>query len=213
MKKPPYLTATDIERMNKAYWAEKDKKINGIISQFANEMRARMLETFFTKELKMSAEETAPSLQDWNTEKAKGVNLGELDALVIEYKKRREAREAAEEESTRLYKLMEETKVSILRILMDAGKSKYPVDGVGTVSIVNKYVVRTPKEITALRALRGYIISKYGAETADQMFTVNHQTLNSFFNKEKEAVEDPSFVLPGCEAPTLEQQLRFTKKD
>jgi hypothetical protein len=161
----------------------------------------------------MSAEEVQPSLEDWNKEKAKGVNLGELDALVTEYKKRREAREEAEAKSTECYKLMEETKVSILRILMDAGKSKYPVDGVGTVSIVNKYVVRTPKELAALRALKGYVITKYGAETADQMFTVNHMTLNSFFNKEKEAVEDPNFILPGCEAPTLEQQLRFTKKD
>lgn len=156
---------------------------------------------------------TTPTTQEWKDESVKSVNLEELDQLVAKYKELRSDYEDKKARSNEASALMDETKNAILLVLMNAGKSKYFVDGLGTVYTINKYVVRTPKELEKLRALRCYIQSKYGPDAADQLFTVNHQTLNSFVNKEIEAVNDPSFVIPGLEAPILEQNLGFRKDD
>lgn len=152
------------------------------------------------------------SLDDWNEVGAKAIDVATFDALVVRYKEQREIYEATKKAATVEYLKVQEMENQILALLKDSKKSKYFVDGIGTVYKIDKYVVRTPKELQQLRDLYDYVAKNHGQDAADQMFTVNHQTLNSFYNKEAEASEDPAFKLPGVESPTLEQSLGLRKK-
>ena len=148
-------------------------------------------------------------LEQWKEASGKEVSLGELDVLVtdlFEVGKQYDELEAKKKERGQAY---EELQGKILLILQQAGKSKYSVDGVGSISVANKYVIRVPKEISSIRECRAWFMLHKGPDVTDGYFKPNSQALTAFYNAEKEASNDPMFSIPGVEAPTLVQTLRF----
>lgn len=104
----------------------------------------------------------------------------------------------------------EKQKNLVLELLDKAGKTKYFVEDLGTVNIVNKYMVRLPKDLSAKRDLFQWIKEKHGEDTLDGMVSIHSSTLNSFVNELKEI--DASIEIPGLEPPTHERVIRFTPK-
>lgn len=107
--------------------------------------------------------------------------------------------------------------VQILDMFEKLGKSKYYLDGVGTISTRTAYSVRVPKDMESKKKLFEYIHNKYGPEAYWDYATVNSAKLNSFAKEELALAEesgDTSFNLPGVEAPTarISLSLRRDKK-
>lgn len=145
----------------------------------------------------------------WGQEPQAQVDLATLDKMVEDYRIARADYDTAKEAASKLYAVSEEKEKLLLDTLMAAGKSKYFVDGLGTVSVVNKYSFTTPKSPEEKEALFQYIRNKYGYETLIGYQSVNSQTLNSFAKKEME--EDATLQIPGLKEPTHSQEIRWTK--
>ena len=117
------------------------------------------------------------------------------------------------EEKKKIYKeadnAYEEQRVRLLNLLTSTGKSKYHVDGLGTISLAIKTSVTVPKDPIGKKAMLEYFES-LGPELYRSYVTVNSQTLNSYVNQQCEL--DPSFVLPGVGEKKETPELRFRKE-
>jgi hypothetical protein len=100
-----------------------------------------------------------------------------------------------------------------MQTLKAAGKKSYPVDGLGTFTIIHKNSVCVPATLEAKRELFKWIEDTHGKDYLDSMVGIHSGKLNSFYNEEFDKSEDKSlFSIPGLEAPTLKEEARFTKK-
>jgi hypothetical protein len=152
------------------------------------------------------------ALDEWQEVAASSVSLADLDAMVDDYKKKREEYEAAKKVSSELYKIAEEAENKIVSTLKAANKKSYKVDGIGTVTRVEKLVVTVPKDLEAKRSLFSWIKNKYGVDTLDDMISINHQKLNGFYNEEVDKhKDDPLFKIDGLDEPTAVESLSFRK--
>ncbi len=96
----------------------------------------------------------------------------------------------------------------VLKALEQAGKTKYTVDGVGTVSKVDKLSVQTPKSMDDKKDFFKFLIKEGGEELLYAYATVNSMALNKFYNETKEE-KGMDYDIPGIDAPILNTQLRF----
>lgn len=150
-----------------------------------------------------------PNLAAWNAvaEHATGpIDVGQLDALVAAYKEARDDYDAKKKISNEAHTKSEGLKAQVLAALKAAKKSKYHVDGIGTVYQTQKFQVTMPKGLTEKQQLFRFLQER---KIHLEFLTVNHQTLNSLFNEERD--KDPAFKLPGVADPVLEEGLSFRK--
>lgn len=154
------------------------------------------------------------SLDEWAGLSAEKIDVSAMDAMIHEYQRKRQAHEEAKEVASAKYKELEEIENKVLSTLEATGKSKYFVDGIGTVSKISKYVVRVPKDLEDKRKMFAWLAENHGPDVRDTMLSINHQTLNSFYNAEEESrrkLGNPNFSIPGVELPVEEKSLRFQK--
>lgn len=153
--------------------------------------------------------------QLWNPEEElsdKPVSLEQMDLLIKAYVEKREDYEEAKKISTQKYHEYEAAEKRVIDALRAANKTSYKLDGVGTFSRTFKEVVTVPKDLESKRALVKWIRERYGDDVCDQMLSINHQTLNSFYNQEAEKAEDRSlFRIPGLDAPTVVENASWRK--
>lgn len=157
------------------------------------------------------------SIEQWNEVANPGaeISLGELDALVKEWKAAREDYEAKKELAKQANEKADDLKNKVLGILQAAGKKKYAVDGLGLVYTSTKYVVPTPKDNGSKRLLYDYINNVHGHEVLTSMLSIHHATLNSFYNAEAEAAAKEGiadFSIPGLDQPTAQINLNFRQE-
>lgn len=103
----------------------------------------------------------------------------------------------------------EAARAAILDLMEKSGKSKYQLDGYGTVSRTEKYSITTPKDNDSKEKMLAHFSEK-GRDFFLSYVSVNSATLNSYFNSSKEA--NPDFTIPGIGDPTVRQSIRFTKE-
>lgn len=145
------------------------------------------------------------------------LNMSEMDALVRKSQEQWDEYEKQKKLSTELHNKYEETEAAIMAALKAAGKTKYHVDGVGTVSIVQKASVLTPKTIEDKEKLFQYLRSK-GKEVLYSLATVNSQTLNAWYQRELDDAAAKGilgFSVPGVGESVMRESMRFnteTKK-
>jgi len=161
-------------------------------------------------------------LNDWDLDESPELNLKDMDDLIKEMREARELYDEKKKASTDAYKDYAALETKVMLALEAAGKKSYKVDGLGTFTIVEKRVVTTAKTIEAKRKLYDWIQDKYGEEYLISILGVNHNTLNSFYNREyNEYVEKAKaaqergetiepFDLPLPE-PTLQKSTSFRK--
>jgi hypothetical protein len=154
-----------------------------------------------------------PAEWDNHTVRA-SINVSQLDAMI---KRSAEAWAAHDEQkaiSSKLYKEAEALDEKILITLKDSGKSKYFVDGVGTMSIVSKFCVKVPSSVEAKKAFFAHLKAR-GETLLYAMLTVNSNTLNAWYNAELDTAEElgraKGFLVPGIDQPTNRESLRLTR--
>ena len=134
----------------------------------------------------------------------KPIDTQELDTLV----------KIMDETETELKTLEEKYKAvreKVLSILVNAGKSKYFVEGLGTISTAERLLFPTPKSKEEKEALFAWLKSK-GEDFYYTYCTINSQSLQSLAKMEMESSEDPSnFKIPGIADPTSRKELRFRR--
>jgi hypothetical protein len=151
--------------------------------------------------------------QDWlDASATKTLDLEQMDALVEKSVAAWAKYDEAKAISSALYAEAERVDAQIMTTLKDAGKSKYFVDDVGTISVVQKAVVTVPKTIEAKHKFFEYLKS-LGEEVYLAMATVNSNSLNSWFSEKLEEASAKGilgFSVPGIDDPTTRESLRFT---
>jgi len=131
-----------------------------------------------------------------------------IDNALKLYSEKRADYEAKKEISNKADFEAKEAKRKLIEILKATGKSKWEVEGIGKASVFVKMTVTTPKEIEEKKKMLAYFNS-LGEDIYLSVVNVNHMTLNSFYNQQKE--NDPEFELPGIGMPVAEDNIRFTR--
>lgn len=137
------------------------------------------------------------------------LSVEQMDTMVRQLKEARQVYEEAKKKSSEAYSALEKVETQIVNALKASGKSKYFVDGVGTVSWYVKESFTTPKVNEDKTKLFNYIKEKYGADVLMSMVSIHSATLNSFANKE---TEGGVMEIPGLSAPTGSEILSFRKE-
>lgn len=137
----------------------------------------------------------------------------QMDALVKDMLDKKAEYDLKKDISNAANEAYEEARARLLGALDAAGKSKYHVDGLGTVSKVTTYKVTTPKDIGDKKKMLTYF-RQQGPEVYLSLVSVPYQSLNSYFNQEAEAAQARGevFSIPGVEAPVASDNIRFTKE-
>lgn len=143
----------------------------------------------------------------WNTVGAEDIPTTAFDTLVSRMLTEWDVYEAKLDEAKALKAVYDETEIELMDLLKRAKKTKYQAEGLGTVGITNKYMVKTPKSIEDKQSLFDWIKGKFGYESMMGLTTINSQTLNAFVNEIKE--KEPTIEIPGLEAPTHRETLSF----
>lgn len=144
----------------------------------------------------------------------KNISVKDLDNLIFEYLDAEKNYEEAKKISNEKYRVLCELEERLIETMTAANKRKYFLKDVGTVSVVTKYTVQTPKTIEEKEKFTNYLREKYGQEVFLDYFSVNHNKLNAFYNQEVEQAlreGNGNFQLPGIEAPTHRQYLSIRK--
>lgn len=140
------------------------------------------------------------------------ITVEELDGLIGRYVSTRKEYEEKKRVSSEAHAIMEVAEKTVQEALKTLGKKSYKLEGTGTFTRVMKEVVTVPKDLGAKRDLFNWIHEKYGQDVLDSMRSINHMSLNSFYNQEVEKEKDnPAFSIPGIEAPTVVENVSFRK--
>jgi len=149
-------------------------------------------------------------MQDWGTEVSVTVEqLNKAAGIVGELRKEYETRKAFASEAEKELSAAEE---NLVKLLEASGNTKFFAPGVGTVSLITKMSVTTPKDIHEKKEFFKFLEDKYGEEGLYTYATVNYNSLNSLYNQLLEESNEPAlFSVPGVGAPTAKVSLRLTR--
>lgn len=147
------------------------------------------------------------NLDQWNEVAAEEVSTAQLDELAKLMNEQWNEVEKAKKAAEAVRETYDQTESRLLELLKKAGKTKYVVEGLGTLSISTKFMVRTPKTPEEKQALFNFIRESKGPEVLMGLVSINSNTLNSFVNEEKKV--NPLVSIPGLEAPTARETLSF----
>jgi hypothetical protein len=139
------------------------------------------------------------------------LTIEDLDKMILEYVEARKVYEEAKDISSEKYSLLSAVENKCMAALKAVGKRSYKLEGVGTFSRIMKEVVTVPKTLENKRDLYCWISGKYGNDVLDEMTSINHAKLNSFYNEEASKSKDPLFSIPGISAPTHVENVSFRK--
>ena len=137
-----------------------------------------------------------------------GVTTDELDSKIKEMQELREIYDEKKKEASKAHADYEQQKYAVLKLLEASGKSKYYVEGLGTVSVVLTKSAKIPKDFETKKSLIDYFYG-LGKEAYYSFVTVNSRTLNSYINEQTET--NPDFKIQGIEQ-TIGSDLRFRKE-
>lgn len=138
------------------------------------------------------------------------ITLEQLDALAAKIKLLRESYDDAKKQATACHDALEISQNEMISLLKAAGRKSYPAPGIGNVGYREKEQYTVPKDTDAKRELFKYISDKYGRDVLTSMVSINHQTINSWANKETETGEVQK--IPGLDQPTMIETFYFTKE-
>ena len=149
--------------------------------------------------------------EQFNAETAEQINVKELDRLVGLYKIARDDYDKLKASASEANKVVEDYEKKLLEYLFISGKTKLYVEGIGTISTVEKMYIATPKDNESKELFFQWVELEYGKDGLLRYQTVNSQSLNSLFKLYKE--DHPEVTsLPGLGEVSTTTELRFTKK-
>ncbi len=138
------------------------------------------------------------------------VTIQEVEKLIREYREARDNYDAAKKVSNELEAKSWDFEMKVMSMLEKLGRKSFDVEGVGKVTKCMKLVYSVPKTHEEKLALFDYIKNAHGADVLTTMTTINHQTLNSWANKEIETGEISK--IPGLDSPTSQEYLQLRRE-
>lgn len=158
---------------------------------------------------------STPTTEQWLEATAvKTLDMNEMDTLVEKSVEAWSVYDEKKKLASVAFAEAEQIDAQILKALKDAGKTKYHVDGIGTISLSQKAVVRVPSSIESKKEFFKYLRT-LGEDVLFSMTTVNSNTLNSWYGAQLEEVASKGilgFSVPGIEEPTMRESLRFNSE-
>lgn len=137
------------------------------------------------------------------------IPVSELDDQMKSYLDAREDYDAKKKVSNEADAVCKEEKRKLVELLKRAGKTSWDIEGVGKASITNRTMTTVPKDPEAKKEMLAHF-RQLGPDRYLHYVSVNSMTLNSYINQELE--NDPSFQMPGCELPTVTENITFRRK-
>lgn len=138
-------------------------------------------------------------------------NIKELDALCTKFAGLRDKKTALNAELKGIQEELDKIEAEFLEHLEAAELDGF--DGSeGRLSIVEKMRVTVPKSVEDKKALAKYLEKK---KIFWELFGINSQTLNSFYNAEADIAKDrgdADWSMPGVNPPSIELSLQFRRK-
>lgn len=140
------------------------------------------------------------------------VNIADLDALLKDLqvikRKRDSLKKLMDDETSKL----EETKGILMKFLEATKRDSYSHPDFGTVSLVRKMSVATPKTLDEKRLVKSWLFHTEGPDAPDTYMSFNSRTLNSFYNEKLKEYAERGEVLdiPGL-TPTEYTQVVYRK--
>ena len=147
-------------------------------------------------------------MENFGHSEAKPLDLAAFEMLVAELYDQREKVKSMEEAVDNEKGHLEGLKAKVMTCLDQAGKSNYKSER-GTVSVVNKFSVETPKELEAKKAFFEWLEQR---GLFDEYATVNSAKLNALYNEHLEISGDPNFKIPGIGEAKHYKQLSIRSK-
>jgi len=137
------------------------------------------------------------------------VTTAELDAKVQAYQEAREEADKKKAVYSEANKQADALEAELILMMQACKKSSYKVDGVGTISVYDKFSVKVPSDGESKDQFFAFIEEKYGKEGLDKYRSVSSAALNSLYNQ---LVEDEGILeIPGVGMPTARTQLSLTR--
>lgn len=135
-------------------------------------------------------------------------SLQELDLLVMTLQSLEAEVKTLRKQATEIDEKADTLRAEIMRELEEQGVDSFK-GNTGTVSIATKFCVRMPSDMTVKAELADYMREK---GIFDAMWTVNYNSLNSWYNDEVQAAKDAGVYpdIPGLE-PKSEKNLQLRK--
>lgn len=149
----------------------------------------------------------------------KTITTEELDEWAKKWETAWAEYEKVKEVASAAFVKFEEIEGQFMEAMRQAGKQKYFVEGIGTIGFKKTMNVPVPKTIEQKQQLAKYLEQKGGKTLFWDKFSINHNTLKSFYNaefKEFESYEENAgkqFMIPGLEAPTVKEGIQVLSKD
>jgi len=135
-------------------------------------------------------------------------NLKEFDELVSRLRHLREEESELKRIASGKTSEVEEVEAEILRELTEQGLDTFK-GSAGTVYKSQKFAVKMPQDSDTKEYLKNYLVEK---QVFDNFWTINYQSLNSFYKQEVEAAKARGEFLdiPGLN-PVMSETLNFRK--
>lgn len=138
------------------------------------------------------------------------ITVQAAEEVIRKYKNARDEYDKAKRLASEANAKKEQLENEVMGLLEKLGRSSFEVEGLCRVTKCMSLVYRTPKSNEDKEKLFEYIKNKYGPDVHTAMVSVNHQTLNSWANKE---MESGASSIPGLEAPTHTEYLQMRSRE
>lgn len=153
-------------------------------------------------------------LNEWNDSKPVAeISLEQMDQAVKDLRKMKDTYSLESTKVKELYAQVKEAESKVVSLLQQAGKSKYVVEGVGSVNLQETMSVQTPKTPEQKEAFFNWLREEMGHDGYLTYATVNSNSLNSLYKQKAEEYGERGEVLEidGLEAPTSYTKLSLRK--
>lgn len=139
------------------------------------------------------------------------VTTKQLDEQIEHLSMLRDRYQGMKSEASAAHLDMKNQEDRVMSMLEVADKKSYKVDGLCTVTRIDKLAVTTPKTTDAKMAFFKWIETKLGIDAMWAYTSVNSKTLNSLYNTQAEEYAERGEVLDigGIELPTTRTTLSF----
>lgn len=152
------------------------------------------------------------SMEEWEQQDT-SITTEQLDAAVNEMYDLKVDYDAKKKVSNDAHAAYEEQRFNVVSLLKAAGKSKYFVEGIGTVGVSEQLKVKFPTTPESRGEFFGWLNKELGADGFLAYATVNYGTLNSLYNEQFALAADKgdadNFEIPGINPPQSESKLTF----
>lgn len=137
------------------------------------------------------------------------VSIRDLEDTITKLADARQDYDLAKTIAAEKNKVVEELEGKLIEMLEQAGKDVYVGDR-ARVTVVSKLQVTTPKSPEDKQKFFEWLKNKHGEEAMWAYATVNHNSLNSLYNKEVEEaqVKGSLAMVDGIEPPTVRKTLQ-----